>query len=109
MPKTFYVWTRDLHLYLGLFVSPFLIAFAVSVFFVNHARFGTEDSGPAVRNVGDLRIPDGIEQAEGMERVRLAREILAQAGVVGEINFIRSVPEERRLVIPVVRPGVETV
>lgn len=109
MPKAFYVWTRDLHLYLGLFVSPFLIAFAVSVFFVNHARFGGNDSAPAVRSVGDMRIPGGIEQAEGMERARLAREILEQVGVAGEINFIRSVPEERRLVIPVVRPGVETV
>ena len=32
MPRTFYIWTRDLHLYLGLLVSPFLILFAVSVF-----------------------------------------------------------------------------
>lgn len=28
--------------------------------------------------------------------------------MTGEINFIRYVPKERRLVIPVVKPGVET-
>ena len=28
--KTLYRWTRDFHLYFGLFVSPFVIAFAVS-------------------------------------------------------------------------------
>jgi uncharacterized iron-regulated membrane protein len=32
--KALYRWTRDLHLCLGLFVSPFVIAFAVSVFFL---------------------------------------------------------------------------
>src|ERR1700730_1354859 len=39
--KAFYQWTRDFHLYFGLFVSPFVIAFAISVFFLNHAKVDT--------------------------------------------------------------------
>jgi hypothetical protein len=107
MPKAFYVWTRDLHLYIGLFVSPFLIVFAASVFFVNHVPVSPADADTAVETFSDLQVPEGIEQARDMDRVRLAQSVLPQLGVVGEINFIRLLPEERRLVIPVVRPGVE--
>ena len=31
MGKRFYLVTRDLHLYLGLFISPFVLVFAISV------------------------------------------------------------------------------
>lgn len=43
-----------------------------------------------------------------MERVQLVTQVLSQVGVAGEINFIRAIPKEHRLVIPVVKPGVET-
>ncbi len=108
MPKAFYIWTRDLHLYLGLFVSPFLVVFAVSVFFVNHVHPSPPGSATTTATVHDLRIPAGIEQAERMERVQLAGQILSQVGVSGEIQFIRSPSEEHQLVIRVGRPGVET-
>lgn len=107
MSKALYVWTRDLHLYFGLFVSPFLIVFAASVFFVNHVPVNPADADAAVEAFSDLQVPEGIEQAQDMDRVRLAQEVLHQVGVAGEINFIRSLSEERRLVIPVIRPGVE--
>ncbi|HUQ92004.1 MAG TPA: PepSY-associated TM helix domain-containing protein [Bryobacteraceae bacterium] len=108
MPKRFYIWTRDLHLYLGLFISPFVLLFAVSVFFLNHARMPLAAATPDKVITYNLQIPSGIEQGQGMERVQRAAQILNQVGVTGEINFIRYVPKERRLVIPVVKPGVET-
>ena len=40
-PNWFYRWTRDLHLYFGLFISPFILLFSVSVFFLNHAKIDT--------------------------------------------------------------------
>ena len=42
-----YRWIRDLHLYLGLFVSPFVLLFAVSVFYLNHGKLfpATTSSG----------------------------------------------------------------
>jgi hypothetical protein len=108
VPKRFYIWTRDLHLYLGLFVSPFLLLFAASVFFLNHGQTPVAAATTTTVTAHGLQIPSGIEAAQGMERLHQASEILAQVGVTGEINFIRYVPKERRLVIPVVKPGVET-
>ena len=108
MPKRLYIWTRDLHLYLGLFISPFVLLFAVSVFFLNHAPTPIDPPMATRVTVHDLQVPSGIEEAQGMERVHHVREILAQVGVTGEINFIRHIPKERRLVIPVLKPGVET-
>ena len=108
MPRAFYTWTRDLHLYFGLFASPFIVVFAVSVFFLNHARLPAPGSATTRTPIRDLHLPAGIEQAQGIERVKLATQVLSQLGVSGEINFIRALPKERRLVIPVVKPGVET-
>src|SRR4029079_9472663 len=34
--RRFYLITRDLHLYFGLFISPFILLFAISVFFLVH-------------------------------------------------------------------------
>lgn len=103
-----YQWTRDSHLYLGLFVSPFVVLFSLSVFFLNHARSPAQSRPTSTTTVHDLRIPPGIEETQDMERVHLATEIITQAGVIGEINFIRHVARERRLIIPVQRPGIET-
>src|SRR5262245_27322099 len=106
--KALYRWTRDLHLYVGLFVSPFVIAFAVSVFFLNHARVDTS-AASTVETIRDLSIPDGMEAARGREAVERARRIVDQVGVNGEIGFVRYVRGEQRIVIPVSKPGVETV
>jgi hypothetical protein len=38
MSRRFYRVTRDLHLYFGLFISPFILVFAVSVFFLVHPQ-----------------------------------------------------------------------
>jgi hypothetical protein len=78
------------------------------VFFLNHAHPSTDGASTTTITVRDLQIPAGIEQTQDMERVRGAAEIIAQAGVAGEINFIRYVARERRLIIPVQRPGIET-
>ena len=43
MQKRFYFITRDLHLYSGLFISPFVLLFAFSVF----ARSPVEQRSPS--------------------------------------------------------------
>ena len=106
--RTAYRWTRDLHLYFGLFISPFVIAFAVSVFFLNHAKIDTS-AATSVAIVRDVQIPAGMEALRGRAAVDRARDIVVQVGVTGEIGFVRYVPTEQRYVIPVSRPGVETI
>ena len=106
--KTFYRWTRDLHLYLGLLVSPFVIAFAVSVLFLNHAKVDT-GAATSVTTVRDVRIPAALETARGREAADRAREIVDQVGITGEIGFVRYIRKQQRFVIPVSTPGLETI
>ncbi|MDA0747821.1 MAG: PepSY-associated TM helix domain-containing protein [bacterium] len=96
--QTPYAWMRDLHLYLGLFVSPFVLLFAVSTLFLNHATI------PA-GSVGEKRtVP--VEIPEGLEKLEEAQAIQRQVGVPGEINYISR--RKGFLVIPVMQPGRST-
>jgi hypothetical protein len=96
-----------LHLYLGLLVSPFVIAFAVSVLFLNHAKVDT--SATTSVTVRDVSIPSALAAARGREAADRAREIVNQVGIAGEIGFVRYVRTEQRFVIPVSTPGFETI
>jgi hypothetical protein len=99
-------WTRDLHLYTGLFISPFLLVFAISVFFLNHAKVAPGE-WTTVDTVNDLQIPDGIESSQGKDAVARAQAILPQVGLAGEIGFTRFARSTRHFVFPVSRPGLE--
>ena len=95
-----YRWLRDLHLYFGLFISPFILLFAVSVFYLNHGKLrpGADLTPDTYR---DLKIPDGFDRLKGREAVDLAKAILPQIGVSGEIGFLRYVAKDRHLIFPV--------
>ena len=101
-----YRWLRDLHLYFGLFISPFILLFAVSVFYLNHGKLlqGAEPTPDTYRN---LTIPDGFDRLKGREAVERATAILPQVGVSGEIGFLRYVPTTRHLIFPVSKAGSE--
>ncbi len=101
-----YRWLRDLHLYFGLFISPFILLFAASVFYLNHGKLsaGTEPTTDVYRN---LTVPDGLDRLKGREAVDRAKAILPQVDVAGEIGFLRYVPIDRHLIFPVSRAGSE--
>src|SRR5439155_8780500 len=106
--KRFYLITRDLHLYFGLFISPFVLLFAISVIFLVHAWIPGMSNQTANRTATDLSIPADLDLLKGQEQLTAIRGVLDKLGVGGEVNFIRRVPKERRLVIPVIVPGRET-
>jgi len=107
MRRRFFTVTRDLHLYVGLFLSPFVILFAISVFVL--VRPSATDAGRSrVRHVQELSIPAGIENLTGGPRVDAVRPLLDQSAVHGEIGYIQYVPKDRRIRIPVSVPGRET-
>jgi hypothetical protein len=93
-------------LYFGLFISPFLLLFAASVFFLNHAKI-VPDRWSAV-DVYKVEIPADIDRAQGKEAIARAQMILRQIGVTGEIGFTRLVRQSRHFVFPVSKPGLET-
>lgn len=93
-------WIRNLHLYTGLLISPFVLVFAVSTILLNHTwqPWDTE----AVVEVRTVPINTSIP-AE-LERLGKALWLAEQAGVVGEIESIRESGDV--VTIPVARPGL---
>ena len=107
--RRFYLITRDLHLYIGLFLSPFVLLFAVSVFYLVHGLAnrpapGISDESRTV----DIAVAPDIARLEGRARVDALRPLLEQLGVRGEIDFVRHIAKERRLIVPVRLPDRDT-
>ena len=108
--RRLYLVTRDLHLYVGLFLSPFILVFSVSVFYLVHglAQRGTPGAADASRTVPNLVFPADIPRLQGRARVDALRPVLEQLAVRGEIDFVRHVASEHRLIIPVRTPRLDT-
>jgi hypothetical protein len=108
--RRFYLVTRDLHLYLGLFLSPFILLFSVSVFYLVHglAQRPAPGLSAATRTVTGVSVPPGLAGLQGRARVDALRPVLDQLGVRGEIDFVRHVASERHLIVPVRLPDLDT-
>jgi hypothetical protein len=100
-----YRWIRDLHLYFGLFISPFILLFAGSVFYLNHGKLLPAFS--SAEPFQGLQIPEGFDRLKGAEAVERAKALLPQINVAGEIGFLRYVAKDRHLIFPVSKAGVE--
>ncbi len=109
MRGRFYRLIRDLHLYLGLFISPFVLVFSISVFFLVHSwlpRFASETS--TTRVVSALPIPGDLQLLSGRALIDALKPTLEKADVRGEVGFVRHMVKEEKLIIPVTIPGRET-
>lgn len=89
-------------------MSPLIVVFAVSVFFLVHSWLPGAGSPATKRTVENVRIPDGLETAKGPAQVAALRVVLDQLNVSGEMGFIRYAPQQRRFNLPVLQPGRET-
>jgi hypothetical protein len=110
MRQRFYRLVRDLHLYLGLFSSPFVLVFAISVFFLVHAwlpKITPESS--TTRVVSALPLPEDLQALSGRPLIEALKPMLEKAGVRGEVGFVRHLVKEEKLIIPVTIPGRETI
>lgn len=109
MKRRFYWLIRDLHLFLGLFSSPFVIVFAVSVFFMVHGWLPWSGSSKSTtRTVPALPLPRNVQTLSGRPLIDALKPVLETADVRGEIGFIRHLVKEEELIIPVSIPGRET-
>ena len=110
MRGRFYRLVRDLHLYLGLFSSPFVLVFAISVFFLVHSwlpKIGSETSNTRV--VSALPLPGDLQTLSGRLLIDALKPALEKADVHGEVGFVRHMVKEEKLIIPVTIPGRETI
>jgi len=98
-------WTRDLHLYGGLFISPFVLVFSVSVFFLVHAWLPKAREPSAKRVVADLALPSDLERLSGRELIDALQPVLAGIQAQGEVGWVQHRPREQRLILPVSVPG----
>lgn len=105
MNKHLYPILRDLHLYFGLFVSPFVLVFAFSVFFLVHAWLPKASPASAVRVAADLGLDPRLEQLSGRSLIDALRPTLDAAGVQGEVGWVQHIASEKRYIIPVSVPG----
>ena len=88
-----------------MFVSPFVLLFAASVFYLNHGKLLPGSEAPVTYR--DVDVPDGFDKIKGREAVERARAILPQVDVAGEIGFLRYVAKDRHLIFPVSKAGSE--
>ena len=108
MKGRFYRLTRDLHLYLGLFISPFVLVFSVSVFFFVHSWTPKRAPDTArTRVVSSLSLPTDLPKLSGRPLVEALKPLLESMNVPGEIGFIQHGGKET-LIIPVSIPGRAT-
>jgi hypothetical protein len=109
MRGRFYRLIRDLHLYLGLFISPFVLVFAISVFFVVHSWLPRVASGTSTTRVASaLPLPGDLQMLSGRPLIDALKPTLEKADVRGEVGFVRHMVKEEMLIIPVTIPGRET-
>jgi hypothetical protein len=109
--RRLYLVTRDLHLYCGLFLSPFVLVFSVSVFCLVHglAQRPAPGASDTSRTAANLRVPPDVARLQGRARVDALRPVLEQLDVRGEVDFVRHVASEHRLIVPVRLPDRDTI
>lgn len=100
--KSLYPRVRDLHLYLGLFLCPFVLLFAFSTILLNHPSRSAGGKTEPKRMV-TVELPGGEPGS-----IPHARVLLQQLGVTGEMDYVRHNAKAERLSIPVSKPGEST-
>lgn len=97
--RHFNTWIRSLHLYLGLFLSPFILIFALSAIVIAHAAMPWGGAqAPVERRIVAFQAPD-IE-----DNLAFGRDVQKRLGVAGEIDYVGR--SENGIVIPVREPGL---
>ena len=110
MRGRFYRLIRDLHLYLGLFSSPFVLVFAISVFFLVHTwltKIAPETANTRV--VSALPLPGDLQTLSGRPLIEALKPALEKADVHGEVGFLQHMVKDEKLIIPVTVPGRQTI
>ncbi len=107
MRMRLYSLTRDLHSYVGMFLSPFVLVFAASVVLLNHPGLPLGGSDRTHTWTAKFNLPPGMESMDLPHRVSVARQVLDRAGISGEIGYVDYSADRGRLSIPVSRPGYE--
>ncbi len=97
----YYILIRKLHLYFGLFISPFVIIFCVGLLVLNHPgpanKTGANSALPEIRTKLSTVSYDGAD-------IETAKTIIRELGLQGEIDFISR--NKSSFSFPLNKPGL---
>lgn len=94
-PKSLYRWNRQLHLYLGIAVSPLLLVFAITTILLNHGVIPS----PVIQ---DTTVSVALD--DGLEGSALVESVLEQLNLTGEVVG-RGQIRNGKTTIQVAKPG----
>ncbi len=96
LSRRIYQWIRGGHLYLGIFICPFILVYAVSTLLLNHSiRPTPEQSDTEI-------IP--LDLSENLQGEALVKSVLGQLSISGEVAG-RGQIRNQKTTIRVQRPG----
>ena len=105
MPTEPYRTTRTLHLYLGLFLAPFTLIYALSVFFLVHNYIPGAKPKPTTKTLPNLPIPANLATLTARPRLDALSQVFEKANLQGELGFIVYHPKQNTLWTTVTQPG----
>lgn len=104
--KKYYKLIKDFHLYIGLFISPFIIIFSISALVLNHDFIDWQEDWRkwtfSVNDKVDETIKFNIPDSDQI-RIEYAKDILKEINIEGEIRNIFG--DSINMYIPVTKPG----
>jgi len=103
--KSSYNPIRQFHLYLGLFVAPFLLIFGLSILVINHdwSIWGLKKELKSKEVVSVSNLPVVTQKKPTLS---LVKSILQKMGITGEIGWYRLNKKNNVLFVMVRKPGV---
>jgi hypothetical protein len=96
------LWTRRLHFHLGLWLLSFIWFFSLSGLLLNHPEWQISRFWPRRE---ESTTTHAINAPAGTSDLEIARDILGQLGIGGEIGTIERSEADGRFAIVAVRPG----
>jgi hypothetical protein len=101
--KDYYALVRAFHIYAGLFISPFILIFCISVLAFNHPEFLNRIN--PVQSSHEIKVRlDSIPF--DTTNLRTARALIRDLKIKGEIDFINK--NDSQISFPVNKPGLKT-
>jgi len=98
--STFYKTTRSLHLYLGLFISPLVLIFAISVIVINHYPVTLKSAILFEEKKQIEHVPETFDSLDDV------RAIMKQADLTGWVTFFRHLEQQNQYRFIILRPTV---
>ena len=104
--KKYYPIIKDLHFYIGLFISPIIIVFAISAFVINHDFIDWQDNWEEWYFSVNDQVDETYEinyPSPDKGDIDFAKNIIEQLNISGEIAGIFK--DSVQMYIPVTKPG----